>query len=66
MALTADEVNPVSRILQVSGIEVTALHNHMLDDEPRLFFLHFWSNDDLAKLAAGLKAARGRIAVAKQ
>ena len=39
--LTADEVNPVIKALRASGIEVTALHNHMLDDEPRLFFMHF-------------------------
>jgi Domain of Unknown Function (DUF1259) len=47
--------NPVIRILQGSDIQVTALHYHMLDDERRSFFLHFWANDDLARLAAGLK-----------
>jgi hypothetical protein len=51
--LTANEVNPVLRILRDNGIEVTALHNHMLDDAPRLFFMHFWANDEVAKLAAG-------------
>ena len=56
LVLTADEVNPVLRILRNNDIEVTALHNHMLDDEPRLFFLHFWANEDVPKLAAGLKA----------
>jgi hypothetical protein len=55
--LTADEVNPVLKALRRSGIEVTALHNHMLADEPRLFFMHFWANDDAAKLARGLRAA---------
>src|SRR3954470_23851650 len=44
--LTADEVNPVLKALRQNGIEITALHNHMLDDEPRLFFMHFWANDD--------------------
>jgi len=63
--LTADEVNPVLRALRENGIEVTALHNHMLDDEPRLFFLHFWANDDTAKLAQGLRAALDRIKVAR-
>ena len=43
--------------LRDNGIEVTALHNHMLDDEPRLFFMHFWANDDALKLAKGLRAA---------
>lgn len=61
--LTASEVNPVLRALRTNGIEVTALHNHMLDDEPRLFFMHFWANDDAAKLAQGLAAALGHVAV---
>ena len=55
--LTADEVNPVVRALHANGIEVTAIHNHMLNDEPRLFFMHFWANDDAQKLAKGLRAA---------
>jgi hypothetical protein len=63
--LTADEVNPVIRTLRANGIEVTALHNHMLDDEPRLFFMHFWANDDVQKLANGLRAALDRVKVAK-
>ena len=41
--LIGDEINPVIKELQANGIEVTALHNHMIDDSPRLFFLHFWS-----------------------
>lgn len=61
--LTASEVNPVLRVLRANGIEVTALHNHMLDDEPRLFFMHFWANDDAAKLAQGLALALGQVAV---
>jgi Domain of Unknown Function (DUF1259) len=44
---------------------VTALHNHMLNEEPRLFFMHFWANDDAAKLATGLRAALDRVNVAK-
>jgi hypothetical protein len=55
--LTAAEVNPVIRALQEIGIEVTSLHSHMLTEEPRLFFMHFWANDDAVKLAHGLKAA---------
>jgi hypothetical protein len=55
--LTASEVNPVLRTLRQNGIEVTALHNHMLNDEPRLFFMHFWAIDDAEKLAKGLRAA---------
>jgi hypothetical protein len=65
LVLTAQEVNPVLRALRDSGIEVTALHNHMLDDEPRLFFMHFWANDDAAKLAKGLRSALDKINVAR-
>ena len=63
--LTADEVNPVLKALRTNGIEVTAVHNHMLDDEPRLFFMHFWANDDAGKLARGLGAALQHVKVAR-
>jgi hypothetical protein len=63
--LIAKEVNPVAKALREHGIEVTALHNHMLDDQPRLFFMHFWANDDAKKLAEGLKAALAMVNVAK-
>jgi biotin operon repressor len=59
--LTAKEVNPVLKALRDNGIEVTALHNHMLDDQPRLFFMHFWANDDLNRLANGLKTALAQV-----
>ena len=55
--LAGKEVNPVIRALRSNGIEVTAVHSHMLDEQPRLFFLHFWANDDAIKLARGLRAA---------
>jgi Domain of Unknown Function (DUF1259) len=63
--LTAQEVNPVLRTLRENGIEVTALHNHMLNDEPRLFFMHFWANDDAERLAEGLRAALDQTNVKK-
>jgi hypothetical protein len=63
--LTAEEVNPVLRALRENGIEVVALHNHMLEEQPRLFFMHFWANDDAQKLARGLKAALAEVNVAK-
>lgn len=63
--LAADEVNPVAAALRQNGIEITALHNHMLHDEPRLFFMHFWANDDAGKLAKGLRAALDKMKVAK-
>ncbi len=63
--LIAKEVNPVAKALRDNGIEVTALHNHMLDDQPRLFFMHFWANDDAQKLAKGLRAALDKVNTAK-
>jgi hypothetical protein len=63
--LTSDEVNPVISALRTHGIEVTALHSHMLDEEPRLFFMHFWANDDAIKLAQGLRAALDKTARTK-
>jgi biotin operon repressor len=63
--LTAKEVNPVLRALRENGIEVTAVHNHMLNDEPRLFFMHFWANDDAAKLAKGLRDALDKVNIAR-
>jgi biotin operon repressor len=63
--LRSDEVNPVIRELQAHGIEVTAVHSHMLDEQPRLLFLHFWANDDALKLAKGLRAALDKTARAK-
>ena len=59
--LIGKEVNPVLKTLRENGIEVTALHSHMLDEQPRLFFMHFWANDDAQRLADGLKAALGKV-----
>jgi hypothetical protein len=55
----------VIRALRSSGIEVTSLHSHMLMEEPRLFFMHFWANDDAEKLARGLRAAVDKTNSAK-
>ena len=63
--LIASEVNPVIRALRDNGIEVTALHSHMLTESPRLFFMHFWANDDAQKLARGLRAALDKMNVVK-
>jgi hypothetical protein len=61
--MTAGEVNAVIRALRDNGIEVTALHSHMLAEQPRLFFMHFWATDDAVKLAAGLHAALAHMDV---
>ena len=63
--LLASEVNPVIRILRRGGIAVTALHSHMLEESPRLFFMHFWANDDAKKLATTLRAALDAMHVKK-
>jgi hypothetical protein len=63
--LTGDEVNPVIKELRAAGIEVTAIHSHMLDEQPRLIFMHFWANDDAIKLAKGLRAALDKTASSK-
>lgn len=63
--LEAAEVNPVLQALRKSGIEVTALHNHMLDDQPHAYFVHFWANDDAIQLAQGLRAALDHVNVAR-
>src|SRR5438477_368572 len=63
--LLASEVNPVIKALRDNGIEVTALHSHMLVETPHLFFMHFWANDDALKLARGLRAALDKVNVVK-
>jgi hypothetical protein len=60
--LIGSEVNPVIAALRANGIEVTALHSHMIGEQPRLFFMHFWANDDAQKLARGLRAAIDKTA----
>jgi len=63
--LTANEVNPVIRALTSHGIAVTALHSHMLNESPRLFFMHFWAEDDAVTLAQGLRAALDKMQAKK-
>ena len=58
--LTAKEVVPVQRALVQNGIEVTAIHTHMIDEEPRIFFMHFWAVDDPERLGRGLHSALDR------
>jgi hypothetical protein len=63
--MVSSEVNPVIKALRDGGIEVTALHSHMLDEQPRLFFMHFWANDDAIKLAKTLRTALDQMANVK-
>jgi hypothetical protein len=63
--LIGEEVNPVIKALRTNGIEVTAVHSHMLTEQPRLFFRHFWANDEALKLAKGLREALDKTASVK-
>ena len=63
--LTGNEVQGVIKALRGNGIEVTAIHSHMLDEQPRLIFMHFWANDDAIKLAKGIREALDKTARAK-
>ena len=60
--VTGNEVNPLIRALRAGDIEVTAIHSHMLDEEPRMFFIHFWANDDAVKLARNVRSALDKTA----
>ena len=63
--VTGNEVNPLIRALRAGDIEVTAIHSHMLDEQPRMFFIHFWANDDAEKLARNVRTALETTAIAK-
>ncbi len=63
--LLSGEVNPVIKALRDNGIEIASLHNHLLDDEPRMFFMHFWAYADSVSLAKGLKAALDKTGMKK-
>jgi len=63
--VTGNEVNPLIRALRAGDIEVTAIHSHMLDEQPRMFFIHFWANDDALKLARNVRTALETTAIAK-
>lgn len=55
--LTAEEVNRVARALTKHGIQITALHNHLLYPAPTVYFMHFWAHGALDHVAQGLRAA---------
>jgi hypothetical protein len=63
-AALAGKANSLVKALRDNGIEVAAIHNHMLDDEARAFFIHFWTNDDAVKLVKGLRAGLDAVHVA--
>jgi Domain of Unknown Function (DUF1259) len=56
-ALTGEEINPVIAALRKGGIAIVEVHNHSIDEQPRLFYLHFWAVDDAVTLAKALRPA---------
>lgn len=63
--LTADETNPVIGALEKHGIRITSLHSHMLTEDPRLFFLHFWAVGTPKDVAEGIADALGNVSIGK-
>jgi Domain of Unknown Function (DUF1259) len=60
--LLPHELNPVIKELRASGIEVASIHNHLLDNQRSMVFMHFWAYGDAVSLATGLKAALNQVA----
>jgi hypothetical protein len=61
VAMLASEVNPVLKALRTNGLNVVAIHNHMISDQPTIYFLHYWGTGPSDKLASGFKAAIGEL-----
>lgn len=61
IAMLANEVNPVIRALRKHGIKIVAVHNHMLDEEPRIFFLHYWGTGKAENLARAFRDALAQM-----
>ncbi len=61
VAMLADEVTPVLKALRANGLDVVAIHNHMIGGEPAVYFLHYWGTGPAEKLATGFKAALGEL-----
>ncbi|HWH56488.1 MAG TPA: DUF1259 domain-containing protein [Terriglobales bacterium] len=57
VAMLSNEVTPVLKALRANGLEVVAIHNHMIGTEPGIYFLHYWGTGPADKLAAGFKSA---------
>jgi biotin operon repressor len=55
--MTAPEIQKVIQALRKGGITIVELHNHSLDEQPRLFYTHFWATGDGVKLAQALRPA---------
>src|SRR5438874_2863555 len=65
VAMLAGEVTPVLKILRKNGLDVVAIHHHMIDTRPTIYFLHYWGTGPAEKLATGFKAALGELGKTK-
>ena len=65
VAMLGTEVTPVLKALRKNGLDVVAVHQHMVDTRPTIYFLHYWGTGPADKLAAGFKAALGELGKSK-
>jgi hypothetical protein len=65
VAMVGNEVTPVLKALRKNGLDVVAIHHHMTDTRPTIYFLHYWGTGPAEKLAAAFKAALGELGKAK-
>ena len=65
VAMLADEVTPVLKVLRQNGIDIVAIHHHMTGTSPTIYFLHYWGTGSVDKLAAAFKAALDQLGKAK-
>ena len=65
IAMLSQEVTPVLKALRANGINVVAIHHHMTETQPAVYFLHYWGTGPAEKLAAGFKAALGELGKGK-
>ena len=65
VAMLANEVTPVLKVLRKNGIDVVAIHHHMTDTQPTIYFLHYWGTGPADKLATGFKAALDQLGTQK-
>jgi hypothetical protein len=65
VAMVANEVTPVLKALRKNGFSIVAIHHHMTDTRPPIFFLHYWGTGPADTLATGFKAALNEIGKTK-
>src|ERR1700676_3397801 len=57
LVLLESEVNPVMAKLRAAGFEITGVHNHLLNETPRVLYMHYLGHGDAAELVKSLRAA---------